>query len=147
MDRFHRVKVFQRLGSAKIHIRRIRDLSNPLEAYGCLEFREKFRFTKYTVIHVILPLVQEELKSFHGCQLIPILQLLVGLRFFACGAFQNVLGDTVQVSQPSVQRIVSKLSRILASKAKEYIRTPTENEANDIRNKFYEIAHFPGTNG
>jgi hypothetical protein len=119
-------------------------MTNPLEGYGGLEFRQKFRFTKSTVVNVILPLVKDELEAFHGSQLPPILQLLVGLRFFACGAFQNVLGDTVQVSQPSVHRIVAKLSRLLASRTNEFIRFPTENQAIEIRNKFYEIANFPG---
>jgi hypothetical protein len=119
-------------------------MENPMEGYGDSEFRRKFRFTKDTVINIIFPMVQGELKSYHGSQLPPILQLLVGLRFFATGAFQNVLGDTVQVSQPSVQRIVSKLSRILAGRRSTHIKFPNEAEAGTVRSQFYEIAKFPG---
>lgn len=45
----------------RIPKRSIRDTQNPLEFYTDAGFRMRYRFSKYTVVNAILPLVSERL--------------------------------------------------------------------------------------
>ena len=76
------------------------------------------------------------------------LQIMVALRFFASGSFQNVLGGTVGVSQSSVSRVVSSVSRAISRRARHFIRFPSDAEE-QIRTKreFFEKAGFPNVLG
>ncbi|XP_047143086.1 putative nuclease HARBI1 [Hydra vulgaris] len=75
----------------------------------------------------------------------PILQLLCALRFYPTGSFQIVVGDsTAALSQPTISRIIRRVSLSLAKRINEYIKYPTNQHVlNESRVKFYEIAEFP----
>ncbi|KAG7155172.1 nuclease HARBI1-like 17, partial [Homarus americanus] len=54
-------------------------------------------------------------------------QALVALRFYASGTFQNVLGDTVGLTQVSVSRIIRDVTQILSDRARIEIKMPTSD--------------------
>ncbi|KAG0412993.1 hypothetical protein HPB47_009857 [Ixodes persulcatus] len=94
--------------------RRCRDRLNPLEHFNDWEFLVRYRFTKSTVVSLLQCLPLEASESSRGLPLSPMLQLLVALRFYGAGTFQVVTGDLVNVSQPTVCRVIERVSRVLA---------------------------------
>lgn len=74
----------------KIRKRYIRDAINLFEYYNDSDFKQRFRFTKNSVMHGILPLIKENLQKFNnrGLPIPPVLQLLICLRFYATTSFQ-----------------------------------------------------------
>ena len=74
----------------RIPKRYIRNMENPLEFYSEGDFRDRYRFTKNTVVNTILPLVSDGLIKVNnrGLPFSPIIQLLTCLRFYATGNFQ-----------------------------------------------------------
>lgn len=70
--------------------RYIRDKENPFEYFNEQEFKKRFRFSKDSVIHGILPLVEEGLAKINnrGLPISPVFQLLICLRFYATASFQ-----------------------------------------------------------
>ena len=51
-------------------------------------------------------------------------QILVTLRFYASGTFQNVLAETVGLSQPTVSGIINNVTAILERTARTDIKMP-----------------------
>jgi hypothetical protein len=49
-----------------------------------------------------------------GCPFPPLILLLIGLRLYATGSIQQVVGDTIGASQPTVSRVVVKVSKSIA---------------------------------
>jgi hypothetical protein len=75
-------------------------------------------------------------------------QVLVALRFFASGSFQNVTGDVINISQASVSRIVNSITDLLCKLSKDYIKFPTDsNELIQLQQKFQGIHGFLGVLG
>ena len=70
--------------------RYIRDVYDPLTFYNDEEFRIRFRFRKETVVQVLLPLVTDCLNKHtrRGLPIVPVIQLLLSLRFYATGNYQ-----------------------------------------------------------
>ncbi|KAH7959121.1 hypothetical protein HPB49_008353 [Dermacentor silvarum] len=77
----------------------LRDRLNPMEVYDDYEFLCRYRFTKRTVQQLLdrLPL-RENTWTW----------LLITLRFYGAGTFQIVTGDLVNVSQPTVSRVIER---------------------------------------
>ena len=74
-------------------------------------------------------------------------QLLIALRFYACGSFQQVVGDTVGVEKSTVCRIVRRVSLALSRLLPQYCNWPTEERKNEIKAGFFQVAGFPGVVG
>lgn len=70
--------------------RYIRDGQNPFEFYGETEFKRRFRFSKHSIIHGILPRIRNNLLKVNnrGLPISPEFQLLICLRFYATASFQ-----------------------------------------------------------
>jgi len=70
--------------------RYIRDWENPMEFFEDVLFRQKYRFSKGTVIEILLSLVNAQLRqlSNRGLPISPLMQLLITLRFYATSSFQ-----------------------------------------------------------
>ncbi|XP_066601770.1 putative nuclease HARBI1 isoform X1 [Prorops nasuta] len=128
----------------------IRDVMNPFEAYDEQNFHIRYRFSKYSVMHGLLPLVNSSLQKFtkKGLPIDPIIQLLICLRFYATASFQKVIGDLIFLSQPTVSRIVFKISVILASKLHTYIKFPRNEESiQENRRLFNRLGYGNGAIG
>ncbi|KAJ3665365.1 hypothetical protein Zmor_000862 [Zophobas morio] len=125
-------------------IRHIRDRSDPFIEFDATDFRMRFKFRKETVLeilrrfeHLITP------ASKRNKAISPLNQLLITLRFYATGAFQNCLGDHIHISQPSVSRIIARITRCIAHRSNIEIRMPDPNESVQVCSDFYGIANFP----
>ncbi|XP_050024566.2 putative nuclease HARBI1 [Dermacentor andersoni] len=124
------------------------DRGNPMEFYEDDMFFARYRFTKGTVRELLAFLPIEANDDYRGLPLPPMLQLLVTLRFYGAGTFQIVAGDLVNVSQPTVCRIVKKVTRLIARHLfRAVVRFPGASQMSSVMRDFYEIAHFPGVTG
>lgn len=124
--------------------RQFRERDNPLELEDNV-LLQKYRFPR----HVIFSLIEKlkpfiERKTLRNKAIPPHLQVLVALRFFASGSFQNVTGDVINISQASVSRIVYSITDLLCKLSKDYIKFPTDsNELIQLQQKFQGIHGFP----
>lgn len=57
--------------------------------------------------------------------------------------YQRVIGDIFQVEQPTVHRIVHKVTAKIASMKPLYTNMPTAEEFLEVANEFYSIPGFP----
>lgn len=77
-----------------------------------------------------------------------LLQVLCALQFYATGTFQQTVGDTIKISQPSVCRIINRVSKAFARKLRYFVKYPTNNnELRLTRESFFEIGGFPNVSG
>ena len=71
-----------------------------------------------------------------SCALSHELQLCTALRYFVCGSFQIVVGDTFNISKPTVSRCVSNVCIALASLNPQFITFPEGNVAQHVKQDF-----------
>ena len=83
--------------------RHVRERVNPLDIYDDVDLVSRFRFRRND-IEIILRDIQDEIQheTDRNAALAPSLQLLIALRFYASGSFQNVIGDGFHVSPSTV---------------------------------------------
>ncbi len=101
----------------------------------------RYCFTKETVLELnrkIGPTVKHG--SERNAAVLPVLQLLVALRFYAT-CFQRVDGDLFGLHSSTVCRIVSRVSRAIASVKNHYVRFSLTGET---AAGFSRRAGFPG---
>ncbi|XP_047521314.1 putative nuclease HARBI1 [Pieris napi] len=112
---------------------------NPFELYSENEFKRRYRFFKHTVLNVILPLIITNLQPFNnrGLPILPQLQILIALRFYATGCFQMVCGDLNSISQSSVCLIVNKVSAELSKLLPRFVNFP--RNMTTVKRKFEEL--------
>ncbi|KAH7973285.1 hypothetical protein HPB52_023350 [Rhipicephalus sanguineus] len=87
-----------------------RDRSNPMEHFTDSKFLARFRFTKSSVKKLLECLPLEESCNNRCHPIPPVIQLLITLRFYGAGTFQVVAGDLVNVSQPTVSRVIERVA-------------------------------------
>ena len=93
-------------------------------------------------------------ESNRGNPIAPQKQLLIALRFFATGSLQQVTGDTIGVSQPTISRVVSRVSKSICRLYDRFIKFPTNENSSEIMIGFYNLLNgdpnanpFPGVIG
>lgn len=88
--------------------RYLRDAHNPFEYYNEVEFKRRYRFSKDVVQHGLLPKVEVGLAKVNnrGLPIPPVMQLLIGLRFYATASFQ-VSRKTIDPYMSPVVKFVS----------------------------------------
>lgn len=71
-------------------------------------------------------------------------QLMLALRFLACGSFQICVADFVGVCNATVCKYVRKVSEAIAKLRPLFIKMPsTEEEMRAASAQFYALARFP----
>lgn len=122
-----------------------RERVNQFEKYDDIDFQTRFRFTKETVLHIleiIGPEIERRTRRSHPVP--AIIQLLVTLRFYATGSFQKVLADHIDISQPTVCRIIPRVTNAIAALRPDYIKMPTTlEERRRTMARFHAIRGFP----
>ncbi|GFX26136.1 putative nuclease HARBI1, partial [Trichonephila clavipes] len=91
-------------------------------------------------------LIEEKLESKIPCNnaLNPVEQVLIALRFYAVSCMQLAIADLFDVSQPTVCRVVHRVSEAIASLLPDFIHLPVNREAcKTVSRKFFSIAGFP----
>ncbi|XP_037555138.1 putative nuclease HARBI1 [Dermacentor silvarum] len=126
----------------------LRDRLNPMEVYDDYEFLCRYRFTKRTVQQLLDRLPLRENTDGRGFPVPPLLQLLITLRFYGAGTFQIVTGDLVNVSQPTVSRVIERVSTMIArSLFPVLVQFPAASKMSGVMQDFYRIGKFPGVSG
>ena len=103
-----------------------RDRVDPLDKYDDLELYQRFRFGRADINNIVA-LLREDLEFGYNRKgsLSPELQVLIALRFYATGTFQNMIGDTVNVDKSTISRTIHRVTRALCARAREQIRLPS----------------------
>jgi len=123
----------------------VRDRTNPLDIYSDSELIERFRFGRqalFDLIEEISPQLQHG--SDRNAALSPTLQVLIALRFYANGAFQNTVGDMINVHRTTACRAIRQVS---LTRLRNYIHLPTQEEAAKSRQDFWLKSGIPGIVG
>lgn len=127
--------------------KRLLDMDNPVERYENADFHSRFHISKVTALF-ITDLIKDDLCAAkrRGVYIPPILQYLIAQRYLCTNSFQLVIGDLtgVNLPQPSVCRIVKRVTKAVAKLRNNFISWPSEQEAQENRIGFYEIGGFPG---
>lgn len=126
-------------------IRFIRDRENPFEILHNQDFKNRYRLDKETVMHLvheignaIKPITRRN-KSLDAQ-----LQILIALRFYATGAFQQLVGDHIKVGKSTVCRVIKRVTDQIASLSQRHILMPrTDEEITIVKSNFYAICGFP----
>jgi hypothetical protein len=106
-----------------------RDRLDPLNVSDVILLRY-YRFPRHVIVELCDLLEPTIGRTTGRCHAIPVpTQVLVSLRFLASGTFQNVLGDTAGVSQPTMCRIIKSFCSAIAAIAGRYIVYPLNNPA------------------
>ena len=72
-------------------------------------------------------------------------QLLIGLRFYATGSFQLVVGDTFNVSKSTICHIVHRVTSAIPSLREKYVKFPTTvDDQRRTMQSFYSRSKMPG---
>ncbi|XP_060740456.1 putative nuclease HARBI1 [Tachysurus vachellii] len=128
--------------------RAIIDRSNPLNEFDEINFRDRFRMYKQNVADIII-LLEPRLSShsLRGRPIPPSLQILITLRFLACGTFHRETGDLCGVSEPTVCKIVHQVCNAICKLKDDYIKFPDAATQAIYKVQFYEYGNFPGVIG
>ncbi|XP_065290566.1 putative nuclease HARBI1 [Dermacentor albipictus] len=128
--------------------RNLRDRQNPMEVFNDVEFLARYRFSKAAVLELLSVLPLHQNTDGRGCPVPPLLQLLVTLRFYGAGTFQVVSGDLVNVSQPTVSRVVTRVSTMIAGTLfPALVKFPDTGKMHEVMHQFYKKAKFPRVTG
>ena len=97
----------------------------------------------------LLSCVHDELKhsTKRNHALLPSLQLMTGLRFFACGSFQQVIADTLKIDKSRVCRTITRVTKALLKLRNEMIYWPSEEECASIATELCNSHNFPCVKG
>ncbi|MBN3299679.1 HARB1 nuclease, partial [Amia calva] len=72
----------------------------------------------------------------------------MALRFYACGAFYQVIGDSLCFHKSTISFLVHRLSSALASLVRQFVYFPNNPEHNKrIKHKFFDLGKMPNTIG
>lgn len=118
---------------------------NHLETINNKKLYKRYRFNRDS-IYIICDLLREDLEraTSRSHALSVEVQVLIALRFYASGAFLEIIGDTFGVDKGTVSRVVVTVTELLHQLAKDFIVWPvTEEEKRSIKRGFFEIAGFP----
>lgn len=74
-------------------------------------------------------------------------QLIIALRFFASGLFQQVIGDTINVKKHTVCRTITRMTKALFKQQKKSIFWPRQEEWAKNASKLHEDHNFPCVEG
>ncbi|XP_049432777.1 putative nuclease HARBI1 [Epinephelus fuscoguttatus] len=126
----------------------IRDRSNPLDIYNDEELIERFRFGRRDLFELTEELSPDlRFVSGRNAALPLALQLLIALRFYGNGAFQNTVGDMISVHKSTACRAIRRLSLALSRRLELHVHLPTEAEAVGMKQRFRQASGIPGIVG
>lgn len=118
---------------------------NIMHKYEDNSFKMKYRLSKISARN-LMELLRPSLRENANQRGLPIsveTRVLLSLRFFARGGFQDDLADLHNVSQATASRIVSQVARGICMLARQIISFPVgEGRLKTVR-QFHEIAAFP----
>ena len=88
-----------------------------------------------------------QLRGGHGVPVPTLLQFLGTLRFYATGSFQSVVGELFSISQPTMSRMILRVSKVNAGKRPGLIKFPVGNHQVANQRTFQGMGGIPGVIG
>lgn len=119
--------------------------SHPFESFDDAEFKNRFRFNKTSVMEILHKIGKNiEPRTRRNRAIDARLQILLALRFYATGGFQLTIGDHVNITKPTVCRVVKRVSIEIAKLKPLYISMPTTRQKRlEVAAGFHDIAGLP----
>ncbi|XP_028412469.1 putative nuclease HARBI1 [Dendronephthya gigantea] len=114
------------------------------EIYDEEQFRSRFRLTKdgfremFDIIQIYLLIRHNE----RGNTIPAEIKLLLTLRYYATGTFQEACADLCDISQPSASRIIKRVSDAIARLKVHYIKFPAVEMLHQTKLEFWRICSF-----
>ena len=118
------------------------------EMYDEEQFRSRFRLTK-DGFREMLNIIEADIPA-HNERGNPIpaeIKLLLTLRYYATGTFQEACGDLCYISQLTASRIIKRVSEAIARLKIHYIQFPTADTLPQIKLDFWRICASPNVVG
>lgn len=117
------------------------DRYNPFDELNDSNFRKRFRLSKDSILNLLEILEPSLAPANNKNNPIPaLIQILITLRFYATGSFQLSIADYFKVSQPTVSRIVKKVTEQIAALRPRYIKFPQGiEECREVAQGFYAM--------
>lgn len=117
---------------------------NPLENLHEEEICSRYRLSS-EAIQFTTNLIENDLKNIThmGRPIAPEVQVCAALRYLACGSFQSVVAETLNISQASANRCIWRVCKSLVRHVDTFIKFTEADEINVEKQAFYDIANFP----
>ncbi|XP_066583797.1 putative nuclease HARBI1 [Prorops nasuta] len=114
----------------KEETRTFRQQKNWFDILNNDDFRERFRLTKNEFIMVLRKIYGGLIyqNGTRSTNILPINQLLACLRFYATGCYMVTCADFCGFSKKSAQRIIHRVSPLIANMHSEFIKFPVNND-------------------
>ena len=124
-----------------------RDRQNPLEFMDDVDIRRKYtcRLPRNMIVDlcgVVQNRIQNRTRRNHA---LPVsMQVMIALRFYAVGGFQDPLGQGHGLHKSTVSRCIYRVSAAICSHARDYIHyAQNMDELRSISLKYYEMCGMP----
>ena len=103
---------------------------NPLAQLTELEIIQNYRLSKAAILELCSFLQHDLQRKNHGWRTLTVEeQVLIPLKVLASGNFQNSSKDDINVSQPTVSKVLSNFMDSLISKKESFIYMPNDSDA------------------
>lgn len=124
-----------------------RDRTNPFDKFDDVELFTKFRFRRHDILAITDDLhVDIDIPTRKG-SLTPLLQVMVALRFYACGCFQDVCGELIGIDQSTVSRTIPRVTNALLRQLHQSVKLPDQQTADRTKLKIFTTYGFPNVFG
>ena len=131
-----------------LHRERVfRDGSHAFEIYDDVELYMRYRFRHADIMNLVDMVGDNFSVAERKDSLTPTLQVLIALRFFACGSFQLVVGDLFGVSKATISRTIHRVAAAFARLVPRHVRFHPQRETEAMKVMFHAVAKFPNVIG
>ena len=121
---------------------------NPLAQLTELEIIQNYCLSKAAILELCSLLQHDLQRKNHGWRTLTVEeQVLISLKVLASGSFPNSSKDDINISQPTVSKVLSNFMDSLISKKESFIYMPNDSDAVILKQQFYSLARFPGIIG
>ncbi|KAJ8046569.1 Protein ALP1-like [Holothuria leucospilota] len=108
----------------------------------------KYRLPRAEIINLVELSGEDLERATNRSHSVPVaVQVATSLRFFASGTFQNVLGDSCGLSQPTMSRIINSFTESLVRRVNEFVYLPAGREKRKTIAEFAAVSNFPNVLG
>lgn len=124
-------------------------VENPLESISNADFESMYGFRKQSVLNILNGIAYGWTnQTQRGCPKSPIHSVLITLNFLVHGNLTSATSVCPRVSQPTLSRILAKVTGLLAEMRSRFIKLPTtKHELELIQRKFELTSGFPSVIG
>lgn len=114
------------------------DRNNPLETMNATQLLREYRFDRQSILRLTATLEHDIEHQTRRSYAIPaLLQVLIALRFFACGTFHSVIANVFKVHKSTVCRTVHRVALALCRQIDKYLQFPSKDEEDAIAEHFF----------